>query len=459
MMMLNKISRQILTILLMSIAVLVMLFYAFSRNNRGLTELSLIVVGVIVVITGQLWIRYREHSKILKQLATMTANIVSHRPAAPLFVEPTNPYKELADQLNELQSRQQDESKSIENSNTELITILSSLPVGIMVIDSSHDVIFSNHKMATMLAKNILTQVHPYTQDIRNYQLLSLIDDVFDSHKSKQAEVRNVGGTAITWDTSVLFNQLADDFHILVIIYDISDLINVKQMQIDFLRNASHELKTPITAISGFTKTLLDGAMNDKKSLVEFLKIIDQQSEQLASLVQDVLTISHIQNGQNDHYQVINLKTFVESQLKSYKSTAAAQRITINNHVAATAQVTADANTLTRVLGNLVSNAIKYNRPSGEINIGYSANDSYWQLQVADTGIGIAQKDVSRLFERFYRADDSRTKQKVSGTGLGLSIVKELMDAAGGTIQVKSQRGVGSTFIVEFPIVNDDVHS
>ncbi len=203
--------------------------------------------------------------------------------------------------------------------------------------------------MATMLAKNILTQVHPYTQDIRNYQLLSLIDDVFDSHKSKQAEVRNVGDTAITWDTSVLFNQLADDFHILVIIYDISDLINVKQMQIDFLRNASHELKTPITAISGFTKTLLDGAMNDKKSLVEFLKIIDQQSEQLASLVQDVLTISHIQNGQNDHYQVINLKTFVESQLKSYKSTAAAQRITINNHVAATAQVTADANTLTRV--------------------------------------------------------------------------------------------------------------
>nr|WP_243674348.1 sensor histidine kinase [Lentilactobacillus kisonensis] len=92
-------------------------------------------------------------------------------------------------------------------------------------------------------------------------------------------------------------------------------------------------------------------------------------------------------------------------------------------------------------MGNLVSNAIKYNRPSGEINIGYSANDSYWQLQVADTGIGIAQKDVSRLFERFYRADDSRTKQKVSGTGLGLSIVKELMDAAGGTIQVKSQRG------------------
>lgn len=83
--------------------------------------------------------------------------------------------------------------------------------------------------------------------------------------------------------------------------------------------------------------------------MVEFLKIIDQQSEQLASLVQDVLTISHIQNGQNDHYQVINLKTFVESQLKSYKSTAAAQRITINNHVAATAQVTADANTLTRV--------------------------------------------------------------------------------------------------------------
>lgn len=325
-----------------------------------------------------------------------------------------------------------------------------------MVIDSTHDVIFSNHKMATMLGKNVLTQVHPYTQDIRNYELLSLIDDVFDSHKSRQTEVRNVSDTSVTWDTSVLYNQLENDFHVLVIIYDISDLINVKQMQIDFLRNASHELKTPITAISGFTKTLLDGAMNDKKSLVEFLKIIDQQSEQLASLVQDVLTISHIQNGNNYDYKVLNLQAFIDSELTSYKSMAAGQHVTIKNNVDDGVRVTADSNMLTRILRNLVSNAIKYNRPGGEINIDYSANDSFWQLQVADTGIGIAQKDVSRLFERFYRADDSRTKQRVSGTGLGLSIVKELVDAVGGLIDVKSQRGVGSTFTIEFPIVTED---
>lgn len=456
MMTLNKIFRQLLTILILSIAVLVMLFYAVSKNDRDLVVFSLIVMAVIVGILISIATRYHQHVKILQQLESMTTSIVNHQPAAPLFVEPSNPYKGLADQLNELQSRQQDESKSIENSNTELITILSSLPVGIMVIDSTHDVIFSNHKMATMLGKNVLTQVHPYTQDIRNYELLSLIDDVFDSHKSRQTEVRNVSDTSVTWDTSVLYNQLENDFHVLVIIYDISDLINVKQMQIDFLRNASHELKTPITAISGFTKTLLDGAMNDKKSLVEFLKIIDQQSEQLASLVQDVLTISHIQNGNNYDYKVLNLQAFIDSELTSYKSMAAGQHVTIKNNVDDGVRVTADSNMLTRILRNLVSNAIKYNRPGGEINIDYSANDSFWQLQVADTGIGIAQKDVSRLFERFYRADDSRTKQRVSGTGLGLSIVKELVDAVGGLIDVKSQRGVGSTFTIEFPIVTED---
>ncbi len=134
----------------------------------------------------------------------------------------------------------------------------------------------------------------------------------------------------------------------------------------------------------------------------------------------------------------------------------AGNNVSINNKIPEHVEVIADTTTLTRILRNLVSNAVKYNRPNGEVNIEYSDNDSFWQLHVSDTGIGIAQKDLSRLFERFYRADDSRTKQKVSGTGLGLSIVKEMVDAIGGRIDVKSQRGVGSTFTVNFPIVKND---
>lgn len=129
--------------------------------------------------------------------------------------------------------------------------------------------------------------------------------------------------------------------------------------------------------------------------------------------------------------------------------------ITLVDEVPQDAVVSVDSQMLTRILQNLVSNAIKYNRSGGSVTVKYSANDSFWQLHVVDTGIGIAQKDISRLFERFYRADDSRTKQKVSGTGLGLAIVKELVDSIGGVIHVKSQRGVGSTFTVEFPI-NDE---
>ncbi|GAD15550.1 histidine kinase [Lentilactobacillus otakiensis] len=455
-MMLSKIYKQILTVVILSIAALAMLFCGFMTKDDGWVDLAGLLLFADASACIVLMLEYRQHDKLLKQLQVMTANIVDHQPAAPLFVEPDNPLKGVADQLNELQSRQQDEGKSIRNSNAELITILSSLPVGVMVIDSTHDVIFANHKMSVMLGRDILTQVHPYTQDIRNYQLLSLIENVYNNHKSQQEEVQSVGAKSVTWDTSVVFNRLENDFHVLVIMYDISDIINVKQMQIDFLRNASHELKTPITAISGFTKTLLDGAMDDKKSLVEFLKIIDQQSDQLASLVQDVLTISHIQNGTNYNYKPLGLHDFINSELQSYKSMTSGNHVTINNKIPEHVEVTADTTTLTRILRNLVSNAVKYNRPNGEVNIEYTANDSFWQLHVSDTGIGIAQKDISRLFERFYRADDSRTKQKVSGTGLGLSIVKEMVDAVGGTIDVKSQRGVGSTFTVNFPIVEDD---
>lgn len=456
MMTLSNIYKQIIIVVSLSIAALAVLFYGFSSGESGWDDFALILVFIVVIAGIKLIFEYRQHDKLLKQLQVMTANIVGHQPAVPLFVEPSNSLKGIADQLNELQSRQQDEGKSIRNSNAELFTILSSLPVGVMVIDSTHDVIFANHRMSEMLGRDILTQVHPYTQDVRNYQLLSLIENVYKSHKSQHEEVQGVGASSVTWDTSVVFNRLDNDFHILVIMYDISDIINVKQMQIDFLRNASHELKTPITAISGFTKTLLDGAMDDKKSLVEFLKIIDQQSDQLALLVQDVLTISHIQNGTNYDYKPLPLHDFVNSELASYKSMTSGNNVTIHNKIPEHVEVVADTTTLTRILRNLVSNAVKYNRPNGEINIEYTDNDSFWQLHVSDTGIGIAQKDISRLFERFYRADDSRTKQKVSGTGLGLSIVKEMVDAIGGTINVKSQRGVGSTFTVNFPLVNDD---
>ncbi|WP_318531415.1 sensor histidine kinase [Lentilactobacillus parafarraginis] len=453
---LSKAYQQIMIILGLSIAEMAMLFYAFSKNSRDWLFFCLVLMIVLVVIILRATGDFYQNEKIRRQLERMTKNIVNHQPVSPLFVRPGNPYKQIADQLTELQSRQQDASKTIKNSNTELVTILSSLPVGIMVIDSSQDVIFANHRMASTLQHTIMNQPHPYSQDIRNYQLLSLIEKVFNDHHSQHAEVRSVGDNSQTWDTSVVFNQLDNDFHVSVIVYDISDIINVKQMQIDFLRNASHELKTPVTAISGFAKTLLGGAMDDRKTLVEFLKIIDQQSTQLTSLIQDVLTISHIQNGGPHQTQAINLKDFVDSHLESYISMARVQDISLINQVPENAVINGDPQNLTRIFQNLVSNAIKYNRPSGSVTIGYSANDSFWQLKVSDTGIGIAQKDTSRLFERFYRADDSRTKQKVSGTGLGLAIVKELVDAIGGVIHVKSQRGVGSTFTVEFPINESD---
>ncbi|GAF37643.1 phosphate regulon sensor protein PhoR [Lentilactobacillus farraginis DSM 18382 = JCM 14108] len=360
---LSKAYQQILIILGMSIATTAMLFYGFTKDNQEVEFFALIFLFLLTLIIINATLAFRKNEKIRKQLEYMTKSIVAHQPVAPLFVRPGNPYKQIADQLTELQSRQQDESKTIKNSNTELVTILSSLPVGIMVIDSSQDVIFANHRMAKMLQRSIMPQPHAYSQDIRNYQLLSLIERVFDDHESQHAEVRSVGETPATWDTSVIYNQLDNNFHVSVIMYDISDIINVKQMQIDFLRNASHELKTPVTAISGFAKTLLGGAMDDRKTLVEFLKIIDQQSTQLTSLIQDVLTISHIQNETSQHAETLNLRSFVAERLQGYLSMAKLHDVTLKNEIPESATITVDSKTLLRILQNLVSNAIKYNRP------------------------------------------------------------------------------------------------
>lgn len=135
--MLSKIYKQILTVVILSIAALAMLFCGFMTKDDGWVDLAGLLLFADASACIVLMLEYRQHDKLLKQLQVMTANIVDHQPAAPLFVEPDNPLKGVADQLNELQSRQQDEGKSIRNSNAELITILSSLPVGVMVIDST----------------------------------------------------------------------------------------------------------------------------------------------------------------------------------------------------------------------------------------------------------------------------------------------------------------------------------
>lgn len=228
------------------------------------------------------------------------------------------------------------------------------------------------------------------------------------------------------------------------------EIVELKRMEAfrrEFIADVSHELKTPIFAAQGFVHTLLDGAVEDKKVRGKFLKKAAKSLDGLDILVQDLLTISQMETGEIkmhfEHFNIVELSKEVIDQLEG-KAEKRKIEVTIENPDAKFF-VRADYQRIYQVMINLVSNGIKYTKKKGSVSIRFEEDSKYVTTYVSDNGRGIPVEDLKRIFERFYRVEKSRSKEK-GGTGLGLAIVKHIMEGHGSTVEVESEVGVGSTF-------------
>jgi two-component system phosphate regulon sensor histidine kinase PhoR len=217
-------------------------------------------------------------------------------------------------------------------------------------------------------------------------------------------------------------------------------------MRRDFVANVSHELKTPLTSIKGFVETLLEGALDDKENNRNFLKIIQDHAERLNNLLEDLLSLSHLESKEI----VLNKKNFtlrqqLEDVISGFKSQLKKKNIEIKNELSANIAVTADKDRIEHVFTNLLDNAIKFNKERGSIRIYSQEMSGGIKVIVEDSGVGIPEKDIPRIFERFYRVDKARSRE-LGGTGLGLSIVKHIVELHGGSVGVESTEGFGSKF-------------
>ncbi|MGJ7912797.1 two-component system histidine kinase PnpS [Neobacillus sp. LXY-1] len=239
---------------------------------------------------------------------------------------------------------------------------------------------------------------------------------------------------------------------VLLVFHDITELKNLEQMRKDFVANVSHELKTPITSIKGFTETLLDGAMNNKETLEAFLSIILKESIRLQTLVHDLLELSKIeQQGFILNIQKVDLYHLLNDVMTLLDGKAQAKNIDLQFYCnLSEVTVDGDRDRLKQVFINLISNAIIYTPPNGIVKVYLLEQVEEVRIHVLDTGIGINKEEIPRIFERFYRVDRDRSRNS-GGTGLGLAIVKHLVEAHHGNISVKSDLGKGSEFIIELP--------
>jgi signal transduction histidine kinase len=355
--------------------------------------------------------------------------------------------------------------------------ILSAMPEGILAFSSELKLQFANRAAVQLL--NLGTRIQdniPLIELIRQPKLLELVQDVQSRKQSLDCELDatdaadqsvwlRIRGYCISSDTKPVATRSSplrkkNDSSETVspptatVLLVISDETRVKQLENyrkDFTANVSHELKTPLSAIKGYAETLLMGALDDPDARYRFVTSIGEQANKLEQLIRGVMQLSRIQSmPEKLSLNPLPLAELVGSVVCEHQTVADANEITLDNQLANAPDPThfivlAEFDALRTILGNLLSNAIRYSKCGGQVTLKAESNKDRIELLVIDQGIGIPAQDLDRIFERFYTVDKARSRES-GGTGLGLAIVKHLTMAIGGNIQVQSELGVGTTF-------------
>lgn len=240
---------------------------------------------------------------------------------------------------------------------------------------------------------------------------------------------------------------------LLILIEDVTIQKNAEIMRSEFSANVSHELKTPLTTINGFAEMIKEGLITDLSSIQKYCGMINKEGLRLISLIEDIMRLSKIEEKISvDEDYNLNLKETAEYVVSILKSKAESLNIIVNLR-AEDVFMKANKNYINELFYNLVDNSIKYNKDGGNVEINIIKIDNYAIIKVKDTGVGIAEEHIGRIFERFYRVDKSRSKE-TGGTGLGLSIVKHITELYDGIIDIKSKVGKGTEITIKFPIIN-----
>lgn len=239
----------------------------------------------------------------------------------------------------------------------------------------------------------------------------------------------------------------------LLVLHDITDLKRLENLRREFVANVSHELKTPLTAIQGAAETLLDSALKDANRGKPFVETIAEESARLRRLVEDLLELARVESEEETSTrEQVQLQDFLEQEAARHKTVLRAGKVSLELELSAPLPaLRADRSQLAQAVGNLLQNAITYNKPGGRVTLRASSDGKACRIEVEDDGIGIPPEDLPRIFERFYRVDKGRSRE-TGGTGLGLSIVKHVAEAHGGSVQVESRPGAGSRFTLILPL-------
>jgi two-component system phosphate regulon sensor histidine kinase PhoR len=330
----------------------------------------------------------------------------------------------------------------------EIESIISQIEEGIAVIGGDGRIVRVNKSFSRIFASS-QPEGKYYWEVIRANEIVGRLRSIGESENSV-VELELGGKT---------FLCSIDNLHarkeFVLLFYDMTALKKIETMKKDLVTNVSHELRTPLTLIKGYVETLIDNETNEDKT--KYLGIVLKNTERLDNIIKDLLTLSELESGKtNESFERVDLKTVIECVLPLFNEKLGEKGLDIQyDSPREQCVIAGDSFRLEQVVINLLDNAYKYTN-AGKIAIAIERQDNSILLSVRDTGIGIPEKDLDRIFERFYVVNKSRSRT-YGGTGLGLSIVKHIVVMHSGTIEVKSSPGLGSTFVLTFPAYKEQL--
>lgn len=408
---------------------------------------SLVTVLIALLFSG---ILSNLTTRPLRDMADAAARIGHGGRGARIKVVSDDEIGMLAGVLNEMSQRIEEQVQRLSTEKQRLDTILRSMGEGVMVTAPDGVITLVNPAFRRLFSIEGEVEGKKLVEISRHPDLLEAFNDMARPEMDellREISIQPNNVTLFTHWVPLDVNGVRQG--VVAVFHDISDLKKVENMRRDFVANVSHELRTPVTIIKGYAETLLDGALeSDPERARRFVEIISSHSERLTNLINDILTLSHLETKEALlELLPLDVCGTVSKACMLLQEGAAQKGIRIINESggAAVSRVLADQGRLEQVLVNLLENAIKYTPENGSIRLFTEDLGEFVRVSVADSGIGIPFKDLPRIFERFYRVDEARTREQ-GGTGLGLAIVKHIVQLHGGDVAVTSETGKGSVF-------------
>jgi two-component system phosphate regulon sensor histidine kinase PhoR len=410
---------------------------------------AMVITTVFVILAA--WFVTRMTTRPIRELTRATQKIASGELGHRLSVSTRDESGQLAHAFNEMSVRLKEMLATVSEDKARLTGILDNMADGVLLTDTEGNILLTNTAARNLLnikADNI--EEKPLIEVVREFEFNELLNTCLETGREQITQFESSLSSRFLRVIAIPFSNDGPG-GALLLIQDLTEVRSLQTMRREMVGNISHEFRTPLAAIKAMVETLRDVAVDDREAARDFLSRIEVEVDRMTQLVAELTELSRIETGKAElELEPLDISGLVEEAVAQLRPQAERQKLALETSLANDLPaVTADKERLRQVMVNLIHNAIKFNRPGGNIRITTRSSGKTVSVEVADTGIGIAREDLPHIFERFYKVDKSRAGQ---GSGIGLAIAKHVVESHGGKIRVESEEGKGTTFTIDLPL-------